>query len=64
MGCIVTAFLLSRQWVILTLVAIALIPTMIESWVSGRQHRYEERTARNDLVSSPRCTPSRSRSSG
>lgn len=44
-------FLLSRQWVILTLVAIALIPTMIRLgfW---QQHRYEERTARNDLVSS------------
>ncbi|WP_225828194.1 SURF1 family protein [Streptomyces naphthomycinicus] len=44
-------FLLSRQWVILTLVAIALIPTMIKLgfW---QQHRYEERTARNDLVSS------------
>ncbi|MEU2064918.1 SURF1 family protein [Streptomyces sp. NPDC013455] len=43
-------FLLSRQWVILTLVAIALIPTMIELgfW---QQHRYEQRTARNDLVS-------------
>lgn len=44
-------FLLSRQWVILTIVAIALIPTMIRLgfW---QQHRYEERTARNDLVSS------------
>jgi cytochrome oxidase assembly protein ShyY1 len=44
-------FLLSRQWVILTVVAIALIPTMIRLgfW---QQHRYEERTARNDLVSS------------
>ncbi|WP_443065621.1 SURF1 family cytochrome oxidase biogenesis protein [Streptomyces sp. NBC_00557] len=43
-------FLLSRQWVILTLVAIALIPTMIRLgfW---QKHRYEERTARNDLVS-------------
>ncbi|AGS68725.1 SURF1 family protein [Streptomyces collinus] len=43
-------FLLSRQWVILTLVAIALIPAMIRLgfW---QQHRYEERTARNDLVS-------------
>ncbi|MFB0618992.1 SURF1 family protein [Streptomyces sp. AGS-58] len=43
-------FLLSRQWVILTLVAIALIPTMIKLgfW---QQHRYQERTARNDLVS-------------
>ncbi|MFD8387881.1 SURF1 family protein [Streptomyces sp. NPDC059680] len=44
-------FLLSRQWVILTLVAIALIPTMIRLgfW---QKHRYEERTARNELVSS------------
>ncbi|MFH9662274.1 SURF1 family protein [Streptomyces sp. NPDC017248] len=43
-------FLLSRQWVILTLVAIALIPTMVKLgfW---QQHRYEQRTARNDLVS-------------
>ncbi|TVZ99036.1 SURF1 family protein [Streptomyces sp. BK340] len=43
-------FLLTLQWVILTLVAIALIPTMIRLgfW---QQHRYEERTARNDLVS-------------
>ncbi|MER6731742.1 SURF1 family cytochrome oxidase biogenesis protein [Streptomyces puniciscabiei] len=44
-------FLLSRQWVILTIVAIALIPTMIRLgfW---QQHRYQERTARNNLVSS------------
>ncbi|KUN78699.1 hypothetical protein AQJ66_31025 [Streptomyces bungoensis] len=43
-------FLLTRQWVILTLVAIALIPAMIRLgfW---QQHRYEERTARNNLVS-------------
>ncbi|MEU5142333.1 SURF1 family protein [Streptomyces sp. BBFR25] len=42
-------FLLSRQWVILTLVAVLLIPTMIRLgfW---QMHRYEERTARNDLV--------------
>ncbi|WP_320780810.1 SURF1 family protein [Streptomyces sp. CRN 30] len=42
-------FLLSRQWVILTLIAVLLIPTMIELgfW---QMHRYEERTARNDLV--------------
>ncbi|MFF9452357.1 SURF1 family cytochrome oxidase biogenesis protein [Streptomyces flaveolus] len=42
-------FLLSRQWVILTLVALLLIPTMIRLgfW---QMHRYEERTARNDLV--------------
>ncbi|GAA2602726.1 MULTISPECIES: SURF1 family cytochrome oxidase biogenesis protein [Streptomyces] len=42
-------FLLSRQWVILTLLAVLLIPTMI--WLGFWQmHRYEERTARNDLV--------------
>lgn len=43
-------FLLTRQWVILTVIAIALIPTMIKLgfW---QKHRYEERTARNDLVS-------------
>ncbi|MGW5335763.1 SURF1 family cytochrome oxidase biogenesis protein [Streptomyces bauhiniae] len=42
-------FLLTRQWVILTLVVIALIPTMIRLgfW---QHHRYQERTARNDLV--------------
>ncbi|WP_329215979.1 SURF1 family protein [Streptomyces sp. NBC_01485] len=42
-------FLLSRQWVILTLVALLLIPTMIRLgfW---QMHRYEERTARNQLV--------------
>ncbi|MFI9549640.1 SURF1 family protein [Streptomyces sp. NPDC052016] len=43
-------FLLSRQWVILTLVALLLIPTMIRLgfW---QMHRYDERTARNQLVS-------------
>lgn len=42
-------FLLSRQWVILTLVSLLLIPTMIRLgfW---QMHRYEERTARNQLV--------------
>ena len=42
-------FLLTRQWVILTVVAIALIPTMIRLgfW---QMHRYEERSARNQLV--------------
>ncbi|MET7614760.1 SURF1 family protein [Streptomyces seoulensis] len=42
-------FLLTRQWVILTLVVIALVPTMIRLgfW---QHHRYEERTARNNLV--------------
>ncbi|MFD4791208.1 SURF1 family protein [Streptomyces sp. NPDC058459] len=43
-------FLLTRQWVILTLVMIALIPTMIRLGI-WQHHRYEERTARNDLVS-------------
>ncbi|MCZ9348171.1 SURF1 family protein [Streptomyces sp. TRM76130] len=42
-------FLLSRQWVILTLVALLLIPTMIELGI-WQLHRYEQRTARNDLV--------------
>ncbi|MEV0981001.1 SURF1 family protein [Streptomyces sp. NPDC049915] len=43
-------FLLTRQWVILTLVALLLIPTMIKLgfW---QMHRYEERSARNQLVS-------------
>ncbi|MFJ3230535.1 SURF1 family protein [Streptomyces sp. NPDC086787] len=43
-------FLLTRQWVILTLFSLALIPTMIRLgfW---QQDRYEERTARNQLVS-------------
>jgi cytochrome oxidase assembly protein ShyY1 len=43
-------FLLTRQWVILTLVAIALIPAMIKLgfW---QEHRYQERSARNQLVS-------------
>ncbi|MGW1723993.1 SURF1 family cytochrome oxidase biogenesis protein [Streptomyces sp. NPDC002306] len=43
-------FLLSRQWVIVTLVAIALIPTMIELGI-WQMHRYETRSARNQLVS-------------
>ncbi|MFG2682633.1 SURF1 family protein [Streptomyces sp. NPDC048392] len=42
-------FLLCRQWVILTLVAVLLIPTMIRLGL-WQMHRYEERTARNDLV--------------
>ncbi|MFE0513553.1 SURF1 family protein [Streptomyces sp. NPDC058964] len=43
-------FLLTRQWVILTLIALVLIPTMIRLgfW---QKHRYEERSARNQLVS-------------
>ncbi|MEV0176428.1 SURF1 family protein [Streptomyces sp. NPDC050803] len=43
-------FLLSRQWVILTLVALLLIPTMIRLGI-WQMHRYEERTDRNQLVS-------------
>lgn len=43
-------FLLSRQWVIITLVALLLIPTMIELGI-WQMHRYDERTARNQLVS-------------
>ncbi|MET8945510.1 SURF1 family protein [Streptomyces sp. NPDC004542] len=42
-------FLLTRQWVILTLVALLLIPTMI--WLGfWQQHRYEMRSTRNQLV--------------
>ncbi|GAA3369739.1 SURF1 family protein [Streptomyces sannanensis] len=43
-------FLLSRQWVILTLVALALIPVMIELgfW---QLHRHEKRVAQNTLIS-------------
>ncbi|MFG3189472.1 SURF1 family cytochrome oxidase biogenesis protein [Streptomyces omiyaensis] len=42
-------FLLSRQWVILTLVALALIPVMIELgfW---QFHRHERRVAQNALI--------------
>ncbi|MGW5636504.1 SURF1 family cytochrome oxidase biogenesis protein [Streptomyces sp. NPDC003832] len=43
-------FLLSRQWVILTLAALLLIPTMIRLGI-WQMHRYDERTARNQLVS-------------
>ncbi|MEG3631515.1 SURF1 family cytochrome oxidase biogenesis protein [Streptomyces poriticola] len=42
-------FLLSRQWVILTLVALLLIPTMIRLGI-WQMDRYGQRTARNDLV--------------
>ncbi|MFE1328149.1 SURF1 family protein [Streptomyces sp. NPDC058735] len=42
-------FLLSRQWVILTLIALLLIPTMIRLGI-WQMHRYEERTARNERV--------------
>jgi len=44
-------FLLSRQWVILTLVALVLIPTMIRLGI-WQMHRYEMRHARNELVAS------------
>ncbi|MDV5144762.1 SURF1 family protein [Streptomyces sp. SBC-4] len=42
-------FLLSRQWVILTLIVLALIPTMIELgfW---QFHRHERRVAQNALI--------------
>ncbi|MEV3856580.1 SURF1 family protein [Streptomyces sp. NPDC050095] len=43
-------FLLTRQWVILTLLALVLIPTMIRLGI-WQMHRYEERAARNQLVS-------------
>jgi cytochrome oxidase assembly protein ShyY1 len=42
-------FLMSRQWVILTLIALLLIPTMIRLGM-WQMHRYDERTARNQLV--------------
>ena len=43
-------FLLSRQWVILTLIALVLIPTMIELgfW---QLHRHEHRVALNKVIS-------------
>lgn len=42
-------FLLSRQWVVLTLVALLLIPGMVRLgfW---QLHKHEDRVARNDLV--------------
>ncbi|MBT2366783.1 SURF1 family protein [Streptomyces sp. ISL-10] len=42
-------FLLSRQWVILTLIALVLIPTMVELgfW---QLHRHERRVAQNALI--------------
>ncbi|MGW0839751.1 SURF1 family cytochrome oxidase biogenesis protein [Streptomyces sp. NPDC002787] len=42
-------FLLSRQWVILTLLSLVLIPTMVRLGI-WQMHRYEERSARNQLV--------------
>jgi cytochrome oxidase assembly protein ShyY1 len=49
-------FLLSRQWVILTLVGLALIPAMIELgfW---QLHRHESRVAHNELISSSLAAP-------
>ncbi|MGP4113780.1 SURF1 family cytochrome oxidase biogenesis protein [Streptomyces sp. 4N509B] len=42
-------FLLTRQWVILTLVALLLIPTMV--WLGFWQlNRHEQRVARNELI--------------
>jgi cytochrome oxidase assembly protein ShyY1 len=42
-------FLLSRQWVILTLLALALIPAMIELGI-WQLHRHESRVAHNELI--------------
>jgi len=42
-------FLLSRQWVIITLVALLLVPTMIRLGI-WQMDRYHERSARNQLV--------------
>ncbi|MEU2775027.1 SURF1 family protein [Streptomyces sp. NPDC007162] len=42
-------FLWTRQWVILALVSLLLIPTMIRLGI-WQKHRYEERSARNQLV--------------
>src|SRR3954465_14493084 len=42
-------FLLTRQWVILTLLALVLIPTMIRLGI-WQMHRHDERAARNQLV--------------
>ncbi|MET7682969.1 SURF1 family protein [Streptomyces sp. NPDC005423] len=43
-------FLMSRQWVILALITLLLIPTMIRLGI-WQMHRYEMRSARNQLVS-------------
>jgi cytochrome oxidase assembly protein ShyY1 len=42
-------FLLTRQWVILTLLGLVLIPVMIELGV-WQLHRHEQRAAQNDLI--------------
>lgn len=49
-------FLLSRQWVILTLLALALIPTMVELgfW---QLHRHQARVAHNELVGRSLAAP-------
>ncbi|MBQ0865055.1 SURF1 family protein [Streptomyces sp. A73] len=49
-------FLLSRQWVILTLLALVLIPTMIKLgfW---QLHRHESRVARNEEVAASLAAP-------
>ncbi|WP_181766806.1 SURF1 family protein, partial [Streptomyces albidus (ex Kaewkla and Franco 2022)] len=49
-------FLLSRQWVILTLIGLALIPGMIKLgfW---QLHRHESRVAHNELISSSLSAP-------
>ncbi|WP_079166718.1 SURF1 family protein [Streptomyces oceani] len=49
-------FLLSRQWVMLTLLALALIPTMVELgfW---QLHRHESRVAHNELIAESLSAP-------
>lgn len=42
-------FLLSRQWVLLTLVSLLLIPAFVQAG-SWQYHRHEQRVARNDLI--------------
>ncbi|MFG2733206.1 SURF1 family protein [Streptomyces harbinensis] len=49
-------FLLTRQWVILTLVALALIPAFV--WLGFWQlHRHEQRVDRNELISRSLAAP-------
>jgi cytochrome oxidase assembly protein ShyY1 len=49
-------FLLSRQWVILTLIALALIPVMVELgfW---QLHRHERRVAQNEQIARSLAAP-------
>lgn len=49
-------FLLSRQWVVLTLLALLLIPVMVQLgfW---QLHRHEDRVARNELVAESLAAP-------